>query len=367
MADCPQKTVRVCFVCPKVYPLFDRACTEVIGGAEVDLYNLGTELANDASFTVSFVTADYRQPPEVVTHGVRLIRSLDFQKGQIPGALAIWRAMKKADADIYLTKTASPGVPLVEAFCRFHKKAFVFRTAHQDDCDGTYIKRHPVVGRAYARALRRARLVLTQNQVDRENLKKLLNVDAVVIPNGHRLPAQAKRSPGSILWVGRSAGFKHPQKFLHLARRMPAERFVMICQRATGDCSYDKLLADAEAVANLTFIERVPFHEIDNYFQAARVLVNTSDSEGFSNTFIQAGRWSVPILSLSVNPDDFLNRWSCGLCCSGDENRLLEGLRFLLAGDKYMEIGQNARKYVEANHDITRIADIYKDLFRKMV
>ncbi|HPD45956.1 MAG TPA: glycosyltransferase family 4 protein [Anaerohalosphaeraceae bacterium] len=361
-----KRLVHVCFVSPKAYPLFDPKCKAVFGGAEVDLYNLGVELAKDASFEVSFVTADYGQPAAVRLQNIQLIRSLSFREGPLAGAWKVWKALKKANADIYVIKTASPAVPLLESFCTLHKKVFVYRSAHQDDCDGTYARRHRLAGMAYARAVKRAHAVLTQNQTDRDNLQKWLAVEASVIPNGHHLPPPDRNPRTTILWVGRSAEFKHPERFIELARCVPSERFTMICQRATGDTAYTRLVAQARAVSNLTFIEQVPHHEIDVYFRVARVLVNTSDSEGFSNAFIEACKWSVPILSLSVNPDNFLTRWSCGLCCGGDQQRLVEGLRFLLENDRYQELGRNARKYAQANHDITQIVEQYKELFRKL-
>ncbi len=54
-----QSPIRVCFISPKAYPLFNPNVEAVFGGAEVDLYYLATELAKDDSFTVSFITADY--------------------------------------------------------------------------------------------------------------------------------------------------------------------------------------------------------------------------------------------------------------------------------------------------------------------
>jgi glycosyltransferase involved in cell wall biosynthesis len=359
--------IRICFVCPKVYPLFDPACTEVFGGAEVDLYNLGTELAKDPLFEVSYVTADYGQEAEVRIDGVRLIRSLDFKKGRLSGALRLWRAMKKAAADIYMIETASPGVPLTAAFCRLHDRRFVYRSAHQDDCDGTYLRMHPIVGRAYVQALRHACLIVTQNESDRDNLAGLFDLESVVIANGHRLPPVVDGPRKTILWVGRTAQFKHPERFVDLARRLPSEEFVMICQQATGDESYETLVHRAAEAANLTFAQRVPYHAIGAYFQAARVLVNTSDAEGFPNTFIEACKWGVPILSLNVNPDGFLDHWSCGICCSGDEDRLAKKLQYLLEDDRYAAMGRNGRKYAEADQDIAKIVDRYKGLFAGLV
>jgi len=137
----------------------------------------------------------------------------------------------------------------------------------------------------------------------------------------------------------------------------------MICQRSGGDERYDDLIEQAKQLDNLQFIPRVPFHDIDSYFQRAKVFVNTSDSEGFPNTFIQACSAATPILSLNVNPDTFLDKYNCGISCDGDWQKLLDGLDFMLAVDRYVQLGQNARKYAEQNHDIAKIIKQYKKLF----
>ena len=362
-----EKHVGVCFVSPKAYPLFNRDCPEVFGGSEVDVYLLGTELAKDQNFHVSFIVADYGQPAEEDRENVNMIRSLDFDKNSLGGVAKIWRAMKKADADFYFIKTASPGTSLVSWFCRLHRKRFVYRTAHQDECDGTYLRQHRLLGKAFAASLRRADMVLAQNVVDADNLRQSIGVDSTAIPNGHRLSDQPEIKRDLILWAGRSADFKRPDKFLDLARRFPSERFVMICQRATGDESYGRIVDEAPRVDNLEFIERVPFDEVDSYFQRAKVLVNTSDSEGFPNTFIQACKSAAAILSLNVNADDFLNRYSCGLVCGGSRERLAEGLQYLLDENRYIEIGKNGRRYAEEHHDISEIVKQYKQLFRDLI
>ena len=53
--------IRVCFISPKVYPIFNRSMSHVFGGAEVDLYMLSTELAKDDHFSVSVIAGDYGQ------------------------------------------------------------------------------------------------------------------------------------------------------------------------------------------------------------------------------------------------------------------------------------------------------------------
>ena len=219
------------------------------------------------------------------------------------------------------------------------------------------------MGKLFVHSIKRANWVLVQNETDRENLEKTTGIRSVVIPNGHRLETLPVATRKTILWVGRSADFKHPERFLKLARAFPQEPFVMICQKATGDNRYASLHAKARQIGNLTFLEHVSFHEIDAYFQQAKVFVNTSDAEGFPNTFIHACKAATAILSYTVNPDGFLDAYRCGIDCHGNETTLMDQLRDMLNNDRYLELGRNGREYVMEKHDLTKIVETYKSIF----
>ncbi len=360
-----QKRIGVCFVSPKAYPLFNPDVQGVFGGAEVDLYYIGTELAKDVGFDVSFVTADYGQPDTQTIENVRIIKSLTFEECALKGAAKVWRAMRKANADIYIMKSES-GVSLAAFFCWLKGKFFVYRTARAAHCDGTYIREHPLAGRIFRRSVKSAGLVLTQNEHDRAGLLRTVGVSAVVVQNGHRIGERTRADKDTVLWVGRSAPTKRPYKFVQLAQEHPSQRFTMICQRATGDEDYDKLVSVAEGVTNLELLQRVPFNEVGSYFARAKVFVNTSDIEGFPNAFIEACLASTPILSLNVNPDGFLDKYKCGICAGDDWQKFVDGLELLSNPDEAGEYGDNAFDYAKKNHDITIIVEEYKKLFKEL-
>ena len=94
-----------------------------------------------------------------------------------------------------------------------------------------------------------------------------------------------------------------------------------------------------------------------------KVLINTSDSEDYTNTFIQTAKAATSILSYKVNPDNFLEKHNCGICANGSINKIADALMTILKENRYINIGQNARKYVENHHDIAEIVQQYKDLF----
>jgi glycosyltransferase involved in cell wall biosynthesis len=359
------RPIKVCFIMPKAYPLFNPSVKGIFGGAEVDVALLARELAKDSRYDVACITADYGQGPVEHIDGVKVMKSLNFKHSLVSQTVRLWQVMQAADADVYFQEAASAGTFLTALFCRRRDKIFIYRTASTLESDGGYLHEHPVVGRLFGWALRQARRVIAQNQSDMSGLDRTFGVRATVIPNSHPIPelSACPSERRSILWVGRSERVKQPGKFLQLARELPEEHFTMICSRGTGDKNYDKLRDQARRIENLEFIEGVAFSRIDPYFRSAKIFVNTSDSEGFPNTFIHAGLYAASILSLNVNPDHFLDRFECGLCAGGDWENFVSQCKHLIQPENIIRFGSQCRKYVENNHDIEKNINQYKKIF----
>ena len=362
--------IKICFIAPKAYPLFEPNAKNVkypFGGSEVDLYLLAMELAKDENFDVSFIVADYGQKDIEIIENIKVLKSLNFAQNFLTSSIKIWRAMKKADAKIYMLESASPGVPFVAMFCLLHHRNFAYRTASQHECDGKYVKDHPLLGPAFKFSLQHTRFVVTQNISDKENLRRTLGISSILIRNGHCIEKLSEKNRDIILWVARSGHEKNPQLFIDLAAQLPTENFVMICPQALGDNKYEQLMRNASAVTNLKFIKEVPYHQTGEYFRKAKVFICTSQREGFPNTYIQACMNATPILSLSINPDGFLDKYNCGICCKGNFGQFLESLKSMLTENRCMELGRNGRKYVEEYHDIKKIIKEYKKLFSNII
>ncbi len=209
--------------------------------------------------------------------------------------------------------------------------------------------------------------VIVQNQQDRTSMKAIAPVDAQVIKNGHYLNPVKAGKRHVVAWIGRSTPVKRADLFVTLARRLPEIQFVIVCQKATGDTQYQTLQDEIGQVPNLKHIERVPFDEVVNFLQDTAILVNTSDSEGFPNVFIQAGIAGCGLLSLNVNPDGFLEKEQCGICVNGDFEKLAEQVHLMMTNRGYESLGANARKYVENHHNIELIINDYKALFERLM
>ena len=358
--------IRVCFVSLRAYPLFNPQVEAVFGGAEVDLYLLATELAKDTTFDVRFVTADYGQSPTETIEQVKLFKSLAVDRNLFLNGRKLWRALRQADAQIYMSETCSLGTALHAYFCKKHDRKFVYRTAAAKECNGIYFQNHPLRAKAVRWAFRQAAALICQNDADAMNLHNTTGLASTVIRNATQLPIPNLQKEEMILWAARSSASKQPELLLQLAQEMPEKQFIMICPQAEGDNRYEELASQAEAIPNILFLRRVAYQEIGAYFQRARVFICTSDGEGFPNTYVQACQSKTPVVSFKVNPDEFLDRNQCGFCANGDWQAFVDTVRKVMDTDIGTDWGANARHYAEKKHDITQIIETYKTIFRKL-
>ena len=157
--------------------------------------------------------------------------------------------------------------------------------------------------------------------------------------------------PGYALWVGRSEqAQKRPLECLGLARRCPETRFVVVCN--PRDPVVGRRL-ESERPENVTLIDRVDPEEMERYFLGAAVFLNTSAFEGFPNTFLQAGKYAVPVLSLEVDPDGVLAKTGGGRVCGGDLETMSRALESWMADTAERDsAGRRWQAYVRATHDL---------------
>ena len=110
-----------------------------------------------------------------------------------------------------------------------------------------------------------------------------------------------------MLWVANLRQLKRPDRFLRAwPRRCRASAFTWSVVPFPGE---ESLLppdrSHARMVPNLTFHGKVPYLEIGHLFDRARLLANTSEIEGFPNTFLQAWVRGIPVVTM-FDPDRLL-------------------------------------------------------------
>lgn len=358
------KMNKICFISLQAYPYFIKNGKGASGGSELQLYQFATYLAENRIKDVSFVVSDFGQSHIKKFGFVKVYKAYKIFKINIKFVsffyyfFSFLRTLKNINADIYVQRAAGFETGVVALFCRIFKKKFVYMAAHKIDCNDEYIKNNFFNGKSYKFGLEKADLTIVQAKEYKKMLEENFGVKSIILKNGFYLPKEKNELERKyILWVARLDKWKQPEIFLELADANPNEKFVMIAPYSMSKGYSKGIEQRARKIDNLEFIPGVDFYKIDDYFKKAKIFVNTSKYEGFPNTFIQSAMHGVPIVSLNVNPDNFLIKHDCGFCAGGSNEKMAEEMNKVLANKHdWLRLSENAYKYAKENHDIEKIA-----------
>jgi glycosyltransferase involved in cell wall biosynthesis len=359
----------ICFVGTDVYPVLNRHFgAGYIGGESVQV-TLLAKAFKDLGWLVSVVDWDYGQPEGEIIDEIRIHKTFKQNAGipivrfLHPRLTSIVKALKKADSDIYYQSCAGMMTGVVAWYCRQYNKTFVFRTAHDTDCiPGQQLIDFWRDRKIYEYGLRRADLIALQGVNQANLLDKHYGLRGHVVNMAVELPTdEGMQAPKTIdgLWVNNMRPFKRPEHFIELAKSLPQHRFVMIGGPSPGFEKYfDKIVSLAKPVENLEFMGPVPYHEVNYYFLKTKVFINTSESEGFPNSFLQAWVRSVPVISF-FDPDGIIVNEGIGLSPVDHLEMVEEVKKIFCSYDLRKKIGEKARKYVMKRYSPSVVAKNY--------
>jgi glycosyltransferase involved in cell wall biosynthesis len=147
---------------------------------------------------------------------------------------------------------------------------------------------------------------------------------------------------------------------IELARLLPHVRFALAMNKSV---SFDRAAKEAKSLPNIDFLGEVSPFEMEKWFQETKIFLNTSSSEGFPNTFLQAWMNGVPVLSLDIDPDNLIEYNNLGRIVAYRKRYGIENNPNILARslrpyamellDNYslqQRIASNCIQYIENNH-----------------
>ena len=365
--------MKICFLgldnLPVLAPEFNR---HGIGGEQVQQTLLAKALAR-RGFEISMVVYDYGQLDCTRWHNVNTHKAFRADAGLpilrfvYPRWITMWSAMRRADADIYYLSCAGMQLGLAALFCQRYGRKFVYRVAHDTDCEpDKLLIKYWRDKKLYEYGLRRANGILVQSiqqqHALRANYGLRSRVAAMLVE-----PAE-KQGVHSIdvLWVNNLRKFKRPDLFLALAKKIPQLNFHMIGgdQPGSGEL-FEKIKAEAGHIENLTFHGRVPYHEIGEKYASARVFVNTSDTEGFPNSYLQAWIRGTPVVAF-FDPDALIQREKLGFSvCSLDD--MARAVMQLASNHRlWLDSSARCKTYMKRVYGENRAISAYLDMFRKV-
>jgi glycosyltransferase involved in cell wall biosynthesis len=364
---------KICFVGPDVYPVLNRNYgSGYIGGESVQL-TLLTKAFKGLNWDVIVIDRDYGQPDVEIIEEIVIHKTYKVDEGWPiirffhPRLSSIFKALKKADADIYFQSCAGMMTGLVALFCKIYKKKFVFRTAHDTDC----IPGHQLIKlwrdkKLYEYGLRQANLISVQGENQKILLEKNYGINGFPVNMTVEVPTEIKadiKKDIDVLWVNNMRPFKRPEMCIEIAKSLRNYKFFMIGGPCPGfDDYYKKILLLSQKVNNLSFLGPVPYSQINSYFSRAKLFINTSKTEGFPNSFLQAWIRKVPIISF-FDPDQLIKRHSLGTSPISIDTMRKDIVRLLSENKLRQRFGEGARKFVMKNYSPPQIAKKYISVF----
>jgi len=363
---------KICFIGRDNYPLLNPANGKEYFGGESVQQTLLAKAFRDKGYEVSMITKDHGQPDGEVVDGIKVWKMMRDGAGLPvvrffhPRMTSLYRAFKNADADVYFQSCAGFFTGATAWYCNKNARKFIFRVAHDTDCiPGEYLIGRPYWrdSRIYEYGLKRADLISAQSTIQQDLLEKNYGLKSQLINMVVELPQEAEQAERDIdiLWVNNIRPFKRPELAVQLARLVPEYRVVMIGGPIQGyEELYNSIKEESAGVDNLEYLGQVPYAKVNDYFQRTKVFINTSDSEGFPNSFLQAWIRGVPVFSF-FDPDHLIDRNGLGEVPS-DVNDMAARLNRLLADQgRLNQLSEKVKHHATAHYSPNSVVDKYID------
>lgn len=302
------KTPTVLVYTPGIRGYFVDGSDEYVGGREQQYSQLVPRLHQNGLDVHAVVYNAPDEDTDVTYHEIRHPDSRQFTHlSFLRDVTAIYR---NVDPDIMLQSGAQASTYIFRMLSGLHGVPFVFHWATDADQSGEVVPPKHVGPPLYRASRRRADLniVQTQKQAD------LIDEPAVVIPNILDTRIAWKQASGdAVLWLATIEPAKSPERFVELARALPHREFRMAGRITGPDAFQNQIRNQIETTPNITHLGQIPREEIPTYLSEGRCLVNTSDYEGFSNTYLEAACSKLPIVSLFHDPNDMIEQQTAGI------------------------------------------------------
>lgn len=361
---------RICIIGLEDYGLLrGEATTRYVGGETVQ-HVLLARAWRDLGVDVSVIVYDHGQPRVSEVDGIRLIAAYPQDAG-VPVARFVHpritktlAAMREADADIYYQSLSSVYTGITAWFCRRNNKQFVFRIASDAYCvPGKQLIRFWRDRKIFEYGMKRANLIVAQTEYQQRLLRANYGLESelanLVVEPPRRRAESADRNI-DVLWVSNFREVKRPELVVELARRLPHLRFCVVGGGPERD--QQQMLRAAAELSNLHYAGPIAYDAVGDYFDRAKVFLNTSSVEGFPNTFVQSWIRGIPVVTF-FDPDGLVAKRGLGVAVKSLEE-MAPTLADLVADDnRRRAIGNVAAAFAQDNFSMRAVAGRYLSLF----
>lgn len=263
---------------------------------------------------------DYEGPVRIIetceeSGGVPILRFF------YPRWWTLLKALRKADSEIYYHNCAEYVTGQVAYWCKRNRKKFVYSVASNPECEA-----NPEIfanwrdSFFFRYGLRNADLIITQTHEQKFTLLESHGLESIPLPMpgaegiGELSTSPVRRSPREslrVIWIGRISREKRPEGLVKVAGELPNVEFLVIGDGPRDFAFSGAIIQQMESLSNVTYLGRVEFDDVHQYYRKTDILLCTSLYEGFPNTYLEAWAHGVPVIT-TVDCDAVINEKQLG-------------------------------------------------------
>lgn len=359
----------ICFILPHFH-------LEYNGGAETQCYYLAQELVS-RGWDVHYIRESNKPGSQkmdgIMVHGIP--KRKNYMKWR--NYFALKKVMKEIKADYWYNRATVSYLFMIRMFARKigGKVAFAFSRDSQFEYDGDRQNRSKLHLRIFYfldqffffKTLKGTDKILVQTKKQQQLLENNLKLDGHQIYNAH--PVSVNGTPilrqKTILWIGRIRPFKHPHRFLEIAKHLSHTpyKFVLIGELKNNAFS-DSVQEAASKLPNVELLGHQPPETVHELLLSSRLLINSSDFEGFSNTFIEAWLRGTPVVSVKVDPDNMIQDNDLGIVNEDLAEFSKEIEQLVENEDRWSETSDRCKEFAKNMFNIQTAVDRLEKVLR---
>lgn len=211
--------------------------------------------------------------------------------------------------------------------------------------------------------------VVTNNRNHALMLKKRYGIRASVILNSAEDFYESMPKKRQALWVANLKPRKRPELFLELAADFGDTdwEFLMVGYLQADAARYRRLIRETEAKsAKFKYLSGLPLEKALALMNESAIFISTCEPEGFPNNVIQACLAACAVISFAYDPDGVFRDHQMGIVPQTFDELKSSLDRLMRDENRRRDLGEKARTYAKANHDVFLNLPKFDQLFRSV-
>lgn len=303
----------------------------------------------------------FSDKPNRIVEGINFIHQKSSWLGRhglsiIEEPFKALRFLRQTKADVVFVRGARRDLYAIRKICNLCNSQLVFLGASDRDFEPgqELILGSGINVKLYRKALKKNDYYITQNKCQSDNLFKYYGKKSVIIPNiwSKSKSNYSDTKKYAAIWVANLRRLKRAEWFVRLAKELSQYDFAILGGANEKDY-YDQIKKETEGLKNLDFLGAQPLEKVSELISQSKILVCTSEFEGFPNTFLQAWAYNIPIVS-TVNPSEVITEYNLGNVVQNESELLSSVISLLTSDELYKGYQQNIENYFTINHDADR-------------